>query len=348
MASGRRDLAAATITLAVLLVLFLPITAAAAAAAVPSIDATRTRHLPLRHGLLRGPESVAFDAKGNGPYSGVSDGRVLKWNGDALGWTTYTYGPDYSSEACTASLLRPETATEGHCGRPLGLRFHLKSGYLYVADAYKGLMRVAPGGGEATVLVTEVDGVPLRFTNGVDIDQVTGEVYFTDSSRNYNRSQHEMVTRTGDSTGRLVRYDPRTGKAVVLQADITYPNGFAISADRTHLIISSTGPCKLLRYWIKGSKAGTMELFADLPGYPDNVRPDKKGGYWVALHREKAELPFGVDSHLLALRIDAEGNIIEEMRGPKSVRPTEVVERKGGKLFMGSVELTYMAVVKRK
>ncbi|KAM3194927.1 hypothetical protein ACQJBY_071152 [Aegilops geniculata] len=348
MASGTRGVAAATISLAVLLLVFCISPSTAAAAAVPSIDATWTRHLPLPRGLLRGPESVAFDAKGQGPYSGVSDGRVLKWNGNKLGWSTYTYNPDYSSEACTASLLRPETATEGHCGRPLGLRFHLKSGYLYVADAYKGLMRVAPGGGEATVLVTEVDGVPLRFTNGVDIDQVTGEVYFTDSSRNYNRSQHEMVTRTGDSTGRLLRYDPRTGKAVVLQADITYPNGLATSADRTHLIISSTGPCKLLRYWIKGSKAGTMELFADLPGYPDNVRPDKKGGYWVALHREKAKLPFGVDSHLLALRIDADGKIIEEMRGPKSVRPTEVVERKGGRLFMGSVELHYVSVVMRK
>ncbi|XP_037464851.1 protein STRICTOSIDINE SYNTHASE-LIKE 10-like [Triticum dicoccoides] len=348
MASGTRGVAAATISLAVLLLIFCFSPSTAAAAGVPSIDATRTRHLPLPRGLLRGPESVAFDAKGQGPYSGVSDGRVLKWNGDKLGWSTYTYNPDYSSEACTASLLRPETATEGHCGRPLGLRFHLKSGYLYIADAYKGLMRVAPGGGEATVLVTEVDGVPLRFTNGVDIDQVTGEVYFTDSSRNYNRSQHEMVTRTGDSTGRLLRYDPRTGKAVVLQADITYPNGLAISADRTHLVISSTGPCKLLRYWIKGSKAGTMELFADLPGYPDNVRPDKKGGYWVALHREKAELPFGIDSHLLALRIDADGKITEEMRGPKGVRPTEVVERKGGRLFMGSVELHYVSVVTRK
>ncbi|KAI4984600.1 hypothetical protein ZWY2020_017230 [Hordeum vulgare] len=345
MASGTRGVAAATISLAVVLLIlcFSPSTAA-----VPSIDATRTRHLPLARGLLRGPESVAFDAKGHGPYSGVSDGRVLRWNGDALGWSTYTYNPDYSSEACTASVFRPETATESHCGRPLGLRFHLKSGYLYIADAYKGLMRVAPGGGEATVLVTEVDGAPLRFTNGVDVDQVTGEVYFTDSSTNFNRSQHEMVTRTGDSTGRLMRYDPRTGKAVVLQAGITYPNGLAISADRTHLIISSTGPCKLLRYWIKGSKAGTMELFADLPGYPDNVRPDKKGGYWVALHREKNELPFGIDSHLLALRIDAHGKITEEMRGPKSVRPTEVVERRGGKLFMGSVELRYVSVVTRK
>ncbi|KAJ1274133.1 hypothetical protein BS78_05G039100 [Paspalum vaginatum] len=26
-----------------------------------------------------GPESVAFDAGGGGPYTGVSDGRVLRW-----------------------------------------------------------------------------------------------------------------------------------------------------------------------------------------------------------------------------------------------------------------------------
>jgi hypothetical protein len=119
----------------------------------PSATATRT--------FARAGER-AFDAKGHGPYSAVSDGRVLKWNGDAIGWTTYIYSPGYSSEACTVSLLRPETATESQCGRPLGLRFHLKSGYLYVADAYKGLMRVAPGGSEATVLVTKIDGVPLR------------------------------------------------------------------------------------------------------------------------------------------------------------------------------------------
>jgi hypothetical protein len=28
---------------------------------------------------FRGPESVAFDGQGQGPYSGVSNGRVLKW-----------------------------------------------------------------------------------------------------------------------------------------------------------------------------------------------------------------------------------------------------------------------------
>lgn len=28
-----------------------------------------------------GPESIAFDCHGEGPYTSVSDGRILKWHG---------------------------------------------------------------------------------------------------------------------------------------------------------------------------------------------------------------------------------------------------------------------------
>uniref|UniRef100_A0ACD6AAK0 Uncharacterized protein n=1 Tax=Avena sativa TaxID=4498 RepID=A0ACD6AAK0_AVESA len=343
MGCGMSRLARATVAVVIMAMLFLP----GALAMAASFDATRSQHLPLPRGTVRGPESVAFDAHGEGPYSGVSDGRVLKWNGEKLGWTTYAYGPGYDAKTCTATKLRPETTTESRCGRPLGLRFNHKTGDLYIADAYKGLMRVGPGGGEATVLVNSVDGIPLSFTNGVDVDQATGQVYFTDSSMNYNRAQHEMVTRTGDSSGRLMRYDPRTSHATVLQSDITYPNGVSLSNDRSHLVVASTGPCKLLRHWIKGPDAGRTEPLADLPGYPDNVRTDGRGGYWVALHREKNELPFGHDSHLLAVRVGANGKILEEMKGPKSVRPTEIIERPNGKMYMGSVELPYVSVVKR-
>ncbi|KAF8730181.1 hypothetical protein HU200_017153 [Digitaria exilis] len=342
---GKKVVKVAISLLLVLALLLQPCAAARPIAETPTIDGSRSLHLPLRGSLLRGPESVAFDGDGAGPYSGVSDGRVLKWNGPVRGWTTYAYGPGYDARACTASRTRPAEVTESRCGRPLGLRFHDGSGNLYIADAYKGLMRVAPGGGKATVLVNKVDGVPLRFTNGVDVDQVTGEVFFTDSSMNYQRSQHERVTATGDSTGRLMKYDPQNNSVTVLQSGITYPNGIAISADRTHLVVALTGPCKLMRYWIKGSKMGTSEILADLPGYPDNVRADGKGGFWVALHREKMELPFGPDVHLLAVRINADGRVIQMMKGPKSVRPTEVMEREGGKLYMGSVELPYVAVV---
>ncbi|KAJ1259794.1 hypothetical protein BS78_10G183400 [Paspalum vaginatum] len=327
-------------------VLLLPTTSAAAVA--KAIDATEIQRLELPESLV-GPESVAFDGSGAGPYVSVADGRVLRWGGAGAGagWTTYAYSPSYAKNNCGAATSSelPPAATESSCGRPLGLRFHRGSGDLYIADAYMGLMRVGPGGGEATVLATEAAGEPLRFTNGVDVDQATGDVYFTDSSKTYRRSQHQMVTATGDSTGRVMRYDPRTDEVTVLQSGVTYPNGIAISADRNHLVVALTGPCKLLRYWLEGPKAGTSEPFADLPGYPDNVRPDGKGGYWVALHREKNEFPFGVNKHLVAVRISAEGEMLQEMKGPRNIRPTELVEREGGKIYMGSVELPYVGIV---
>lgn len=72
------------------------------------------------------------------------------------------------------------------CGRPLGLRFDKKTGDLYIADAYLGIMKVGPQGGLATALTTEADGLPLRFTNDLDIDD-QGNVYFTDSSSVFQR-----------------------------------------------------------------------------------------------------------------------------------------------------------------
>uniref|UniRef100_A0A0E0LLV2 Strictosidine synthase conserved region domain-containing protein n=1 Tax=Oryza punctata TaxID=4537 RepID=A0A0E0LLV2_ORYPU len=333
------------VALTVVVFLLLLPTHALAATVAKDTSATLVETLPLPTTLV-GPESVAFDKYGDGPYSGVSDGRILRWDGADKGWTTYSHAPGYNVAKCMAPKLHPAELTESKCGRPLGLRFHNTSGNLYIADAYKGLMRVGPRGGEATVLATEADGVPLRFTNGVDVNQVTGDVYFTDSSTRFPRSQHEMVTATGDSTGRLMKYDPTTGYLDVLQSGMTYPNGLALSADRSHLVVALTGPCKLVRHWIEGPKAGTSEAFAELPGYPDNVRPDGKGGYWVALHREKTESPYGSDSHLLAVRLGRNGRIVQQLRGPKNVRPTEVIERGGGKLYLGSVELGHVAVVK--
>lgn len=72
------------------------------------------------------------------------------------------------------------------CGRPLGLRFDKKTGDLYIADAYFGLLKVGPQGGLATQLTTQAEGVPLNFTNDLDLDE-EGNIYFTDSSTNYQR-----------------------------------------------------------------------------------------------------------------------------------------------------------------
>jgi sugar lactone lactonase YvrE len=98
-------------------------------------------------------------------------------------------------------------------------------------------MRVGPGGGKVTVLVNQAGSEPLCFTNEADVDQVTSQVFFMDSSMNYPRSQHERVTATGDSMGRIMMYDPKTSSVTVLKSDVTYPNDIALSADRTLLYL---------------------------------------------------------------------------------------------------------------
>ncbi|KAL6010063.1 hypothetical protein ACLOJK_000494 [Asimina triloba] len=50
-------------------------------------------------GAVVGPESLAFDPNGEGPYTGVSDGRILKWQGKdddddgiaAGGWAEFAF-----------------------------------------------------------------------------------------------------------------------------------------------------------------------------------------------------------------------------------------------------------------
>ncbi|KAG8056583.1 hypothetical protein GUJ93_ZPchr0002g25884 [Zizania palustris] len=343
----------------VLLVLFLlPATMQAAAAAagheeMKSIYAG-PKVLPVRLGRPAfGPESLAFDHRGGGPYTGVSNGRVLRWRADRRrpGWTEFARNYKHATVAeCAAKkkLVLPESV----CGRPLGLQFNRRTGDMYIADAYLGLMRVGRGGGLAEVVATEAAGVPFNFVNGVDVHQETGDVYFTDSSTTYQRSDYMLVVLSGDATGRLLRYEPRTGNVTVLKSGLAFPNGVAVSGDGTHLVVAETASCRLLRHWLRGPDAGATEVLAELPGYPDNVRPDDgRGGYWVALNRDKAWAVNGTTpASVAAVRVvaaagDRTGEVAVALRGFGAATVSEVVERNGS-LWFGSVETPYVGLFK--
>lgn len=40
-------------------------------------------------GEIFGPESIAFDLQGKGPYTGLSDGRIVRYDGPEIGWNTF-------------------------------------------------------------------------------------------------------------------------------------------------------------------------------------------------------------------------------------------------------------------
>ncbi|KAG0521835.1 hypothetical protein BDA96_08G195500 [Sorghum bicolor] len=131
-------------------------------------------------GGVTGAESLAFDRRGQGPYAGVSNSRVLKWGGSARGWMTFAYSTSYAhNPSCKASPARPGDAQDVY-GRLLGLQFHVRTGDLYIADAYHGLLKVGPTGGEA---------------------KSTGDVYFTDISTSYTRRHNTKIMTNRDASG---------------------------------------------------------------------------------------------------------------------------------------------------
>ncbi|XP_042403842.1 protein STRICTOSIDINE SYNTHASE-LIKE 10-like [Zingiber officinale] len=297
-----------------------------------------------------GPESLIFDHLGRGPYTGVSDGRILLWHGHSQGWSTFAVNSANKNRACYGGGV----VEESECGRPLGLQFHWATGVLYVADAYLGLLAVGAEGGVARRIADGADGVPFNFTNGVDVDQSTGEVYFTDSSTQYQRPDYLLCVLTGDSTGRLLKYDPIRKNVVVLKDSLPFPNGVALSDDNTFLVYAETGSCRIIKYWLRGPMAGATTVFADLPGYPDNIRRNSRGEFWVAINREKIDLNHQVYfktttqavKQIMAIKLSREGKLLEVLLNEDDTFVASEANEHNGTIWIGSVENPYVQVYK--
>ncbi|GMP97733.1 hypothetical protein CsSME_00045877 [Camellia sinensis var. sinensis] len=262
------------------------------------------------------------------------------------------------------------------CGRPLGLRFDKKTGDLYIADAYFGLQVVGPNGGLATQLVAEVEGQPLRFTNDMDIDEHQDVIYFTDTSTSFHRRQFMSSILSGDKTGRLMKYDKSSKEVTILLRGLAFANGVALSTDHSFVLVAETTTCKILRLWLHGPNAGNSDIFAELPGFPDNVRRNSKGEFWVALHSKKGlladwvvsntwvgksllKLPLsfkqlhyllvGGKPHATAIKLSEKGEILEVLEDSegKSLRFISEVEEKNGKLWIGSVMMPFIGFYNR-
>ncbi|KAJ7943250.1 Strictosidine synthase [Quillaja saponaria] len=293
-----------------------------------------------------GPESIAFDCHGKGPYVSVSDGRILKWNGAQKVWTDFAVTSPYRNKSfCNSST---DENKEAICGRPLGLKFNTATCNLYIADAYFGILVVGASGGKAQQIADSVDGAPFKFTNGLDINSKTGAIYFTDSSSTYQRREYASIIRTGDKSGKLLKYDPKTKKVEVLLKDLAFPNGVALSKSKSFLLLAETGANKTLRYWLKGSKSHTTETFAQLGRAVDNIKRNNKGEFWVALQSGRNAPNLGHKKDPVAVKFDKKGKVIEVLdgKGGRELQAISEVEQQNGSLWIGSVRNSYVGVIK--
>ena len=285
-------------------------------------------------GAVIGAEDVAVDDAGR-IYGGTQDGRIVRVLTDG----------------------RVETFADTR-GRPLGLDWD-PQGNLVVADAYAGLLSVDPAG-NITVLSTGADGVPFGFTDDLDVAR-DGRVYFSDASSKFRQDEYVLDLLEGRPWGRLLVFDPVTGKTEVLLDGLYFANGVALSANEDFVLVNETWRYRITRLWLQGPRRGEHEVFIDnLPGFPDGVSGNGRGTFWLALpsprkadvdamqskpwlKRLVARLPPALRPKAvpygLVLALDETGRITASYHDPggEHLREITSVEEHGDSIYLGTL-----------
>uniref|UniRef100_A0ACD5ZG37 Uncharacterized protein n=1 Tax=Avena sativa TaxID=4498 RepID=A0ACD5ZG37_AVESA len=205
--------------------------------------------------------------------------------------------PTASAMACAAAARHPLQPPPWPCFTPLRCRHAAASAagpgrrspasHATRPRTYRGtqldhgLVRVEEG--RVTILASTVEGSPIRFAEAV-IEASDGTVYFSDGSTRFGIDQWFLDYLEASSTGRLLKYEPSTGKVSVVLDNLAFANGVALSQEETFVVVCESWGYRCSKLWLKGDKAGKAETFIDnLPGSPDNIHLAPDGSLWIAL-----------------------------------------------------------------
>ncbi|MFC3227441.1 ABC transporter permease [Marinibaculum pumilum] len=228
---------------------------------------------------LAAPEDVAIDAEGR-VYTGTAGGLVIRYS-----------GPHFSDREVFANIG----------GQVRGLAF--RGADLYCCVAGLGLYRVRPDGSHdlltnrtGTTLLRLRDDSRLILPCDLDIGP-DGLVVFSESSVRYDIGSWITEAIECRPNGRLLAYDPASGRTRALLNRLVFPSGVCFDADGRSVLFAETWLARISRLWLSGPRAGQVETFADdLPGFPANINADPEGGYWIGI------LALRTPVHELALR----------------------------------------------
>ena len=218
-------------------------------------------------GKLDGPEDVIFDRAGN-LYCGTREGFIWRFSGKS-----------FENQEIFARTG----------GRPLGMAID-RDDNLIICIAGMGVYGVRPD--RSVYKVTDetdrtfgkvIDDSRLVLADDLDIAP-DGKIYFSEATLRYTAHTWATDALEGRGNGRVIVFDPASGKTRTLIRDQIFPNGVCVAHDGLSVLFALTWACRIERYWIAGPKAGRLEtLIDDLPGLPDNINRASDGCYWLAL-----------------------------------------------------------------
>jgi ribose transport system permease protein len=217
-------------------------------------------------GELEGPEDVILD-EADDLYCGTRHGEIIRFR-----------APDYARSEVFAHTG----------GFPLGLAFD-RQGTLISCVGAMGLYAIARDGTVSRLSAetrrswtSVVDDARLRDPNDCDVAP-DGRIFFTDSTKRYDAHDWALDSIESRPTGRLLCYEPKSGRTTTLLDGYRYANGVCIAHDGQSLFFAESWACRVHRYWFAGPRAGKVEcVIRDMPGYPDNINRASDGGYWMA------------------------------------------------------------------
>ncbi|KAK9066609.1 hypothetical protein SSX86_013932 [Deinandra increscens subsp. villosa] len=300
---------------------------------------TRFSKLELPQGVI-GPESAAFRGLilSEGPFTTVDDGRILKWQGPTVGFVDFAYtSPARTKQFCDGTT---DPNKGPICGRPVALSFQPTTGLLYIVDAFLGLLAVGPNGGLATQLAGS-----FKFLSGVDVDLLTGNVYFIDASLTYDIRNTTQPGFKPDSTGRFLRYNTLTRQVSVLLTGLSGGGGPAVSNDGTFVLVPEIFGNRISKYWLLGPKANTVEPLVGNVSNPNKIkRAGRNGEFWVAVSnglmpRTPLITPQGV-------RLNSNGVVLQTVSFATQFfnKSISLVQEQNGNLYVGSRFTNFIGV----
>ena len=255
-------------------------------------------------------------------------------------------------------------------GRPLGIEAH-PDGSIWIADAYRGLMR-ATGAGVDVIADTDSAGRKIVYANSLDFAP-DGSVWFSEASTKFGaeafggtlEASYLEIFEHG-RTGRILRYDPATGRTEEKLSGISFANGVAMGASGDWLLYVETGETRIRRLWIAGDRTGEVEtVHANLPGFPDNIKRDADGGFLLGLVSKRVPLadqlaayPFlrkiiqrlpaairpKAVSYGFVIRLTPDGAVDQVWQDPTGAYPltTGAVRDADGSLWITSLSATWL------
>ncbi|EAB6717601.1 ABC transporter permease [Salmonella enterica subsp. enterica serovar Virchow] len=218
-------------------------------------------------GDVESPEDVILDEDDN-LYCGTRRGDIVRF-----------LAPDYKRHEVFAHIG----------GSPLGMAFD-RNRNLIVCIGGMGLYQVAPDGAVSKLTdettrstFSVVDDSRLRLADDCDITP-DGKIWFSEATVRYEMHDWPVDALESRGNGRIVSFDPATGKTRTEARKLVFPNGVCTARDGQSVLFAESWSCRINRLWVSGPKAGKVEVVVDrLPGYPDNINRASDGSYWCAI-----------------------------------------------------------------